>query len=368
VRVVITGGGTGGHLFPGIAVAEELKQRDEAIEVIFIGTEKGIESKVIPKEGYPIRYLKVEGVLGKNPLKKVSALWRLLSAVFASKKLFRAAMPDIVIGTGGFVSVGPVVAARLMSIPTLILEQNLMPGMANRMLGRIVDSVAVTYHDSMSFFSRGKARIMGNPIRKGILSGRKEEALKLFSLDEGKTTVLILGGSRGARSINSAMLGALNHLLDLKEDIQFLHQTGEEDYETVRKMYRQMGFTAMVAPFVYQMPEAYALADIVVSRAGATTLAEITAIGKAAILIPYQYAAGHQELNARKLHEMGGCRIIDDNKLSADVLAGSVREVYGSEEARDEMCRQSRALGRPDAAQRVVDIAMSLVRMRRGNV
>jgi UDP-N-acetylglucosamine--N-acetylmuramyl-(pentapeptide) pyrophosphoryl-undecaprenol N-acetylglucosamine transferase len=365
---MITGGGTGGHLFPGIAVAEEIKRRDEAIEVVFIGTEKGIESRVIPKEGYTIRFLRVEGVLGKSPLKKLSALWKLIGSVIASRRMFRASMPEIVIGTGGYVSVGPVVAARSMSIPTLITEQNLMPGLANRALGKIADAVAVTYHESMGFFPRVKTRITGNPIRRGIMEGDREEALRLFSLDEGKITVFVLGGSRGARNINNAMVGALNHLLDLRDSLQFLHQTGEQDYESVRKMYRQMGYRAMVAPFIYQMSEAYALADIVVSRAGATTLAEITAMGKASILIPYPHAAGHQELNARKLHDLGGCRVLGDRGLSSGLLAENIREIFGSDEAREEMCRQSRALGRPDAAQKVVDMAMSLVRARKGDV
>jgi UDP-N-acetylglucosamine--N-acetylmuramyl-(pentapeptide) pyrophosphoryl-undecaprenol N-acetylglucosamine transferase len=358
--MAIAGGGTGGHLFPGIAVAEELKRRDSNAEVMFIGTEQGLEARVIPKEGYPIRFLKVSGVLGRTFLGKLSSLLKLLRSVFASRAIFKAARPDVVVGTGGYVSVGPVAAARTMSIPVLILEQNIVPGLANRVLAKAADAVAVTYHESMAYFPRSKTRLIGNPIREGILKGNRHKALELFSLEEGRLTVFIAGGSRGARRINSAMMDALNHLLDVRDSIQFLHQTGEEDYENVRKRYRVLEYRAMVAPFIYQMAEAYALADIVVSRAGATTLAELTALGKPAVLIPYPYAAGHQEFNAKKILEAGGCRVLEEKRLSGETLVLEIMELVGSEDMREEMRKLSRALGRPDAARKAVDIAMSL--------
>jgi UDP-N-acetylglucosamine--N-acetylmuramyl-(pentapeptide) pyrophosphoryl-undecaprenol N-acetylglucosamine transferase len=368
VRVVITGGGSGGHLFPGVAVAEELKRRDRKMEVIFIGTEKGIESRVIPKEGYPIKYIKARGVLGKSLIKKIAALWEMAIAVLRSRALLRALAPDLVIGTGGYVSVGPVAAARLLGIPTVIAEQNLVPGSANRLLARIADAIAVTYHESLSFFPREKTRITGNPVRAAILSGKREEAIDLFSLESERITVLIFGGSSGARKINEAVISALELMLELRDRIQFLHQTGQSDYERMRKMYRDMGYRAMVVPFIHQMAEAYAVADVVVARAGATTLAEITALGKPAVLVPYPHAAGHQEFNARKLLEIGGCRVVRDNELTGRVLAMNLRDLCTSEDLRSEMRRQSRALGRPDAAQRVTDLALSLVNTRSSHV
>lgn len=368
MRMVIAGGGTGGHLFPGIAVAEEFKGRDREAEVMFIGTEKGIEASVIPKEGYAIRFLRVEGVLGRSPLRKVVSLWKMGLSVFAARKIYDDVRPDVVVGTGGYVSVGPVLAARTMSIPTLLMEQNLVPGYANRLLGKVADSVAVTFHESMGFFPKGKARLTGNPIRRAIMSGSREKGIQLFSLKRGRVTVFILGGSRGARKINSTIVSALPHLLDIREKVQFLHQSGEEDYDALRKRYREMGFTAMVVPFVYQMGDAYAVADLLVSRAGATSLAEFTALGKPAVLVPYPHAGGHQEFNARKLQEMGGCMMLADHELKGDVLAAQIKTLVNSEELRQEMRRHSRALGRPDAAQKVVDMAMSLVRARMGNV
>ncbi len=369
--VVMAGGGTGGHLFPGIAVAEELKKRDEKTDIMFIGTERGIESRVIPLEGYPIRYLRAEGVAGKSFLRKVAASWRLIASVLRSRAMFRARRPDVVVGTGGYVSVGPVVAARTMSIPLLIMEQNLVPGLANRALGRLADYIAATYHESLAFFPRGKAHLTGNPVREGIMRGDREEALRLFSLSPERVTIFIFGGSSGARRINEAVMNSLDTLLEIREEVQFLHQTGQSDYERVRKMYRDMGFNAMAAPFVHQMAEAYAAADLVIARAGATTLAEITALGKAAVLIPYPHAAGHQEFNARKLLEIGGCRMLLDRELNGangGGLAAHIKELAGSETLRGEMRRQSRALGRPDAAQKVADLVTNLARLRTRNV
>jgi UDP-N-acetylglucosamine--N-acetylmuramyl-(pentapeptide) pyrophosphoryl-undecaprenol N-acetylglucosamine transferase len=362
--MVIAGGGTGGHLFPGIAVADDFMARSKDAEVMFIGIEKGLEARVVPKVGYPIKFIKAEGVLGKSLFKKVGALLKVFGSIFASRAILREAEPDVVVGTGGYVSVAPVVAARLLSLPIVILEQNLVPGLANRMLSKVSDAVAVTYHESISFFPRAKTYLTGNPIRPAIARGKREAAIELFKLDPEKTTVLVIGGSAGASSINNAMLNALNHMLDIREEVQFLHQTGERDYEGVRRAYRKLEFKAMVAPFVYQMAEAYAVADLVISRAGATTLAELTALGKPSIIIPYPYAAGHQEFNARRLLETGAARIFMEKDLTGEKLAAEVKDLCVSEEKRKEMSEQARALGRPDAASKVVDIAMSLVKAR----
>jgi UDP-N-acetylglucosamine--N-acetylmuramyl-(pentapeptide) pyrophosphoryl-undecaprenol N-acetylglucosamine transferase len=365
LRIVIAGGGTGGHLFPGIAVAEEFKGNDREADVLFIGTERGLEARVIPGEGYPIRFLRAEGVLGRSLPRKLVASWRLLGSIMAARKILREVQPDIVIGTGGYVSVGPVVSARMMSIPTLVMEQNLVPGLANRTLGKLADAVAVTYHESLPFFPRAKSYLTGNPIRPRIMRGKRDEGVGLFSLDGEKVTVFVCGGSAGARSINNAMVGALNQLLDMKDAVQFLHQTGEKDFESVKRAYRKTQFRAMVVPFVYEMAEAYAVADVVVSRAGATTLAEVTALGKPAVLVPYPHAAGHQEFNARKLLEAGGCRMVLDHELSGEILASHIRDLCSSEEKRAEMRIRSRALGRPDAGRKVMDLAISCMHARK---
>lgn len=363
MKVVIAGGGTGGHLFPGIAIAEEIRRRDGSSEVVFVGTEHGIEATIIPREGYPIKYLRAEGVVGKSPVRMARGVLRNCLSLYDSFALLRGLRPDAVIGVGGYASFGPVLAGHLMSVPTLVMEQNSVPGLANKLLGRIADAVCVTYHESISFFPKNRTFVTGNPVRRGILTGDREAAYGLFGLERNKFTVFVFGGSSGARAINNAVCGAFDGINDLKDDIQFLHQTGKKDYESVRETYRKWGFKGTVTAFIHQMAEAYAVADLVVSRAGATTLAELTAVGRPAILIPYPYAAGrHQELNAQRLSEMGAARVIFDSDLSGEMLAKNIRDLYNDAAARVEMQRSSRSLGRPDAAQRVVDILSSLVK------
>ncbi len=256
-----------------------------------------------------------------------------------------------------------VLTAYLKGIPTIILEQNSVPGFANKFLGKFVDAIALTYQESISFFPKDRAYLTGNPIRRQILQRDEKRSFSLFPIEKGKFTVFVFGGSSGARSINSSILETLNYLLDLRQNIQFLHQTGETDYEKVKNAYRRLGFNGIVVPFIYQMAEAYTVADIVVCRAGATTLSEITAIGKPAILIPFPHAASnHQEFNARKLEDMGAARMILDRELKGEVLADAIRELYADEKARKEMQKAAAAFGRMDAAERIVDLAMSLMK------
>jgi UDP-N-acetylglucosamine--N-acetylmuramyl-(pentapeptide) pyrophosphoryl-undecaprenol N-acetylglucosamine transferase len=365
MRVIIAGGGTGGHLFPGLAVAEEFKSRDASTEVIFVGTEYGIEARVVPREGYPIKFLRAEGLIGVSILKKMKAMVKVLFSIIDSYRIIKKIKPDIVIGVGGYASGAIMLVAFLMSIPTMILEQNSIPGFTNKMLGKFVNTVCITYQESISFFQRAKTFLTGNPVRMQVLRGSIESAYRLFSLEKGIFTVFAFGGSSGAKSINIALIDALNYLHDLKDKIQFLHQTGLKDYENIRQAYRKREFKGTITPFIYQMGEAYAVADIVISRAGATTLAELTALGKPAILIPYPYAAGnHQELNARKLLEMSAAKMILDRELNGEILARNIRELYTNETMRNEMKRNSSSIGRPDACERVVDIAMSLIKQQ----
>jgi UDP-N-acetylglucosamine--N-acetylmuramyl-(pentapeptide) pyrophosphoryl-undecaprenol N-acetylglucosamine transferase len=363
MRVIIAGGGTGGHLFPGLAVAEEFRNRDAQTEVIFVGTEFGIEARVVPREGYPIRFIRAEGLVGKSVFRKIRAMVKVLFSIVDSYRIIRTISPDIVIGVGGYASGAIMLVAFLMSMPAMILEQNSIPGLTNKILGRFINTVCITYQESMSFFQNSKTFLTGNPVRMQVLKGSVESAYKLFSLEKGLFTVFAFGGSSGARSINRTMVDALNYMPDLRGKIQFLHQTGLNDYETTRDAYRKAGFKGTITPFIYQMGEAYAVADIVISRAGATTLAELTALGKPAILIPYPYAAGnHQELNARKLLEMGAAKMMLDRELKGEALAENIRELYMNETMRTDMQKNSRAVGRPEACAKVVDIAMSLMK------
>ncbi len=332
-------------------------------EVIFVGTEHGIEARVIPKEGFPIKFLRAEGMIGISVYKRIKAIAKMGLSFLDSYKIIKLVSPDIMIGVGGYASGAIMLIAALMSIPTMILEQNCIPGFTNRILGKFVNTVCLTYQESIPFFPKEKTFLTGNPVRMHILRGGKESGYGFFSLEEKLFTVFVFGGSLGARSINTAVIGSFQYLHDLKDKIQFLHQTGSSDYERIRNAFREFGFKGMISPFIYQMGEAYAVSDIVISRAGATTLAELTSLGKPAVLIPYPHATGqHQELNARKLFEMGAAKMILDSELSGESLAHAIRELYENEAMRIEMQKHSRVLGRPEAGEKVVDIAMSLVK------
>ncbi len=362
-RVIIAGGGTGGHLFPGIAVAEELKNRSVGVDILFIGVEHGIEARVLPKERYHAKYLKAEGFVGVSLKKRIRSMMRFFLSFFETYFFLKKIRPDVVIGTGGYVSFLPVMVSWLLSVPTVILEQNALPGLSNRILSRIADRICITYERSLSFFPKYKTVLTGNPVREKILRGNREAGLSIFSLSEERFTIFIFGGSSGAKSINKRVVEALEHLIDLKEDIQFLHQTGKDDYEEVRKSYLSYGYFGTVTPFIFQMPEAYAVADLVVSRAGATTLAEITAVGIPSILIPYPYAASsHQEVNAMRLSSSNAAAMVKEAELNGAILAEKIRELYRDGELREKMIRECRSMGRTDSAKKVVDITMNISR------
>lgn len=361
--MIIAGGGTGGHLFPGLALAEEFKRRDNSTEVVFVGTEHGIEARIVPREGYPLKFIRAEGIVGLSLFRKIKAGLKLFLSFLDANRILNTVLPDIVIGVGGYASGAIVFVAGIKSIPTMIHEQNSVPGLTNRILGRFAQRICVTYQESLFSFPMGKPFLTGNPIRPRILKGDRESAYKLFSLEKNVFTVFVFGGSSGAKSINRAMVDALNHLGDMKDKIQFLHQTGDKDFDNIREAYRKAGVKGMIAPFIYQMAEAYSVADIVISRAGATTLAELTALGKPAILVPYPFAAGrHQEFNAIKLREMGAAFMISDNELKGETIAGHILDMYNNDSLRADMQRASRGLGTPDACTKIVDVAVSLVK------
>ncbi|ACI20699.1 undecaprenyldiphospho-muramoylpentapeptide beta-N-acetylglucosaminyltransferase [Thermodesulfovibrio yellowstonii] len=366
MRVIIAGGGTGGHLFPGIALAESLIGKYPEAQIIFVGTPKGLEAKVIPKTGYELSFISIQGFVGKSFSEKAKSLKSLLKSMFESKNIINSFAPDIVFGVGGYASFPVVLAAFLKKIPTIILEQNTVPGLANKLLGKIASAVAITYPETIEYFSREKTYLTGTPIRKKILEGNKEKAKKLFDIEEGRITILILGGSLGARKINKAMTEGLSYLLPLKNRIQIIHQTGEADYNWVYNEYRNLSFRATVLPFIYDMVEAYSVADLVISRAGASTVAELTAIGKASILIPYPYAAyNHQEMNARRLLSRGACELILDRELNGEVLAKKINKILNKPEIMKEMEMASLAFGKPYAGEKIIEIAESLLRRKR---
>jgi UDP-N-acetylglucosamine--N-acetylmuramyl-(pentapeptide) pyrophosphoryl-undecaprenol N-acetylglucosamine transferase len=354
VRIVIAGGGTGGHLYPGIAVARELvRQRPDAV-VSFAGTARGIESRVVPHEGFRLDLLRSAGLKGMSVAALARGLALLpLSGLDAWRIVSRRA-PDLVIGVGGYSS-GPVVlVAAARRIPTLILEQNAVPGFTNRMLARVVSAAAVTYESTVPYFGRS-GFVTGNPVRPEFFDPAPPAPLA------GPPRVLIFGGSQGAHAINLAMVEAAERLAAHPGGLAVTHQTGERDLERVRDGYRRAGFAARVEPFILAMDREMKSADLVVCRAGATTLAELTAAGRPALLVPLPTAADdHQRKNAQVLAAAGAAEIVEQAGLTGDRLAERIVALASDPARRHAMSEAARRFARPDAARAIVHRALEL--------
>ena len=354
MRVIFAGGGTGGHLFPGLAVARELQQRDSMTEILFVGTEQGIEARVLPREGFRLETIPVRGLKGRGIRGLLDAAWGIPSGLYRSLMIIRNFQPDVIIGLGGYAS-GPVLlAGKLRQLRCVIMEQNLRPGFTNKLLARFVDRVFTSYRESEAYFSGGKVLEMGNPVRWPKLPAVKPS---------GKFVLLIFGGSAGAHRVNLAVVDAMHMLTDIAGELQIIHQTGQADFAAIKAAYDSLPFAAEVLPFIEKMDEAYARADLVVCRAGATTVAELTAFGKAAILVPYPYAIyDHQRWNAQSLRDQGAAEMILDQELKGDLLAGRVRAYVSDRQRIAGMAAAARTMGRPEAAARIVDECYALVR------
>jgi UDP-N-acetylglucosamine--N-acetylmuramyl-(pentapeptide) pyrophosphoryl-undecaprenol N-acetylglucosamine transferase len=356
LRVVIAGGGTGGHLYPGIAVARELLARRPDAIVTFAGTSRGIESRVVPREGFQLDVLRSAGLKGTSIAALARGLALLpLSGIDAWRILSRR-QPSLVIGVGGYSS-GPVMfAAALRRIATLLLEQNAVPGLTNRMLSRMVGAAAVTFESTVSFFGR-RGFVAGNPVRPEFFAATDLER----SPPGGLPKVLIFGGSQGAHAINVAMVEAAPRLAAAGR-MDITHQTGERDLELVRRAYESAGLAARVEPFLFAMDREMRQADVIVCRAGATTIAELTAAGRAAILIPLPTAADdHQRKNAEVLVTAGAAELIEQKDLTGDRLATSVIALADRPERRAALAAAAQRFAKPDAARLIVDRALELV-------
>lgn len=345
MRLLIAGGGTGGHLFPGIAVARAVRERGPENAVLFVGTERGLEKRLVPQAGFPLRLIRAGALKGKTLREIVGTLIGLPRAFIASAGLLREWRPDVVLGVGGYAS-GPVLmAAAVLGVPRAIIEPNAVPGVTNRLLGRIVNEVYVAWEETRSRFSARKALTTGNPIRDEV-----GEAAR--SRSGGPFTLLIFGGSQGARRINETLTAALVELGEAAREWRFRHQTGPADLEKVREAYAASGLQAETAAFFDDMPARYRSADLVVCRAGATTIAELCSAGRGAILIPYPFAADdHQTANARVLERAGAARLVPQASLTPGGLARMLVETGRSRETAREMGRRARGLARADAAE-----------------
>jgi len=358
LRVVIAGGGTGGHLYPGIAVAREIAARDPHAIVSFVGTARGLEQRIVPREGFTLDVIRSAGFKGKSPLAAAAAIALLPVGLLDAWRVLRARRPDLVIGVGGYSS-GPVVlAAALRGVPTMVLEQNAVPGFTNRRLARVVRAAAVTYEETLAYFG-GKGFVSGNPVRPEFVAAATAPLPRVG----GSPRVLIFGGSQGAHAINMAMVEAAPRLAAAPERLSGIHQTGEHDLEAVRVAYARAGLDIRVEPFLHAMDREMTAADVIVCRAGATTLAEITAIGRAAVLVPLPGAADdHQRRNAEVLARAGAAVVLDQRALTGETLADRLLALVRDAPGRERMAAAARRFARPEAARVIVDRALELAR------
>ena len=355
MRFVIAGGGTGGHLFPGMAIAEAFVEREMGNEVLFIGTERGIETKVLAGGKFPLKTIQARPLKGRSFLGKVKAIWSIPMAIREAYSILKDFQPQLVLGVGGYASGPTLMAASLLGIKRAIHEQNVIPGMTNRILKWFSQRIFVSFEETKRYFPDEKIIVTGNPIRREIFQGIEKRKGDRF-------TLLIFGGSAGAHRINKAMIEALDLFQEIKSFLRFFHQTGREDVDWVSKSYREKGFDAVVRPFFEDMATYYQLSNLVVCRSGASTVAELAVCGKAAILIPYPYAAhNHQFINAQKLVELGAARMIQDEELNGPSLAQTILHLYDHPEERTRMEETIRQVGRPRAAQEIVDHCYALV-------
>lgn len=357
MRVLIAGGGTGGHLFPGIALADEVTTRHPKNEVVFVGTSRGLEAKIVPECGYQLELIQARGLKGVGTLRLLLGLIALPFAFVESWRILRKYRPDVVVGVGGYAS-GPVVlAAWLQRVPTAVQEQNAVPGVTNKILGHFVRVVFIAFEEARRFFPGRKVQLIGNPIRRILM----ENYLRSRRAHD-KFTVLVFGGSQGARGINDRMLEALDHLGDLKGQLHFIHQTGKADLELVRTGYTRRGFSAQVLEFIDDMSAAYSTAELVICRAGAATLAELTVCKKASILIPFPAATdNHQEMNAQAMVANGAALMFREAELTGERLAVQIRSLKTNPEQLKKMERQAAMLGRPEAAKELADICVQMM-------
>lgn len=361
MRVLLAGGGTGGHIYPALAVAEGLQKAYSDLEILYVGTKKGLENTIVPKSGLPFATITVEGLPRKLSPAFLRAGFKAMEGGFEALRIVRQFKPDLVIGTGGYVC-GPVVmAAKICHIPTVIHEQNAFPGLTNKLLSRIADLVLVNFEDAKQYFAdEEKVVKTGLPIRPEVLETTKDEGLSFLGLSDQKQTLLVSGGSRGAKSINKAMAAAYPKLLQY-DNLQIIHLTGTLDYQETLQDMRAGGIVAeewpqiVIKPYLHKMEYALAAADFCVGRAGATYLAEITTCGLPAVLIPYPFASeNHQMYNAKSLADLGAAVMIKDKDLSGETLYQALRPLIEDTNYRMTMAKQSSLAGNKDALNKII--------------
>jgi UDP-N-acetylglucosamine--N-acetylmuramyl-(pentapeptide) pyrophosphoryl-undecaprenol N-acetylglucosamine transferase len=353
-KLLIAGGGTGGHLFPGIAIAQEFMSRNPQNTVLFVSTGNDFEKRVLSRADFRLQQITAGGIKGLGRWRQIKSMIRIPKGILDSMRIIKDYKPDLVLGVGSYAA-GPVVlAAWLLGKKIVLHEQNILPGITNRLLSRIADRIYVSFEDTGTKFDRRKVKVTGNPVRKDILVCRKDDPGEVPD-PEHPFTVVVMGGSQGAHGINLAVIDALRHLPQ-KDRYCFIHQTGSADEADVKAAYKEQGFSNRVQSFFQDMGRLYQQADLLICRAGATTVAEVTALGKSVIFIPFPFAAdNHQVLNARSLARNGAAEMILQKDLCGRQLARKIEHYALNSDILGQMAQKARQFGRPHAARDIVE-------------
>jgi UDP-N-acetylglucosamine--N-acetylmuramyl-(pentapeptide) pyrophosphoryl-undecaprenol N-acetylglucosamine transferase len=348
MKLLLAGGGTGGHLFPAIALAEQLMSDEPQSEVLFVGTTKGLEARLLPELGWPLETVDMSGWAGIGGLARLKVLGKLVKSFAESKEILRRFNPDVVVGVGGYASVPVLLAAKVAGVPYLVHEQNAWPGLANRLLGRWAKRVCLSFSEADRAFHSSATVLTGNPVRAAMEN--------CPNLADDQPCLLVFGGSQGARAINRAVIAALPYLTEWQGHLEIVHQSGTLDYEETVAGYKANGWSHVdVQPFIKDMAQAYARATLIVCRAGATTLAELTACGRPSILVPYPHAAaGHQSGNARAMAVKGAAMMMEENDLTPERLAKLIGGLLHDRSSLISMASAAKRLARFGAAARLL--------------
>jgi len=354
MKVVISGGGTGGHLSPALALGEELKRMRPDAEFLFVGTKTGLDEQFLSRSGFRYVLLDVGGVRGHGARDAIVSLGKMAAAIFKARALLKDHKPALVVGVGGYASMPAAVAALTLRIPLVLMEQNTRPGLTNRVLARFARRICVAFEDSLPLLPQAKVEVTGNPVRFTPVHNSGQH-LEIFS-------ILVLGGSSGAHRVN---LGALSAFRILNKDViklEIVHQTGADDEVLVRSGYQQAGIEARVIPFIFDMASAFAQADVVVTRAGAMTVSEIALAGRPAIFVPYPFHRDHQqEYNARTLERLGGALIVADDETLAENLAHAIRDLAADRQRLQAMAQRTLKAAKPNAAATIARTCLEIV-------
>lgn len=363
MRILVTGGGTGGHIYPALAFIRYVQKIQPDSEFLYVGTHRGLENKIVPETGISFKTIKIQGFKRKLSLDNIKTVQLFLESIKRSKEILREFKPDIVIGTGGYVSGSVVYAAARMKIPTIVHEQNSVPGITNKFLSRFVDRVGICFPDAAQYFPENKTVLVGNPRAQEVVTSGKSEVLEQYGLLPEVPTVLIFGGSQGALKINQAVIQALPKFS--QKEYQILYASGDRYYNEISDRFdiEKISRNLSLQPYIKNMTDVMANVDLLIGRAGATSIAELTALGLPAILIPSPYVTNdHQTKNAQSLVNAGAVKMIRDGELTGETLVEAVDEIMGDSDRRLAMADASRKEGIPDAAERLWSLVNELVK------